>query len=90
MENVLKYYEFSVFFLDASGVFSGNEISYTELNKTHFLIFEKINHSYKLYVSKYHQKKDIGVKDPEILEVLIENYNKSIPAHRIAIKQYFD
>ena len=43
-----------------------------------------------LYVSKYHQKKDIGVRKPEILELLIENYNKSIPAHRVAIKQYFD
>ncbi|MDG2357527.1 MAG: hypothetical protein P8L21_04520 [Polaribacter sp.] len=90
MENIFKYYEFSAFFLDTSGVFYGNEISFTELNDTHFLIFENRNSSYYLYVSKYQQKKDIGVSKPEILELLVENYNKSIPAHRIAIKQYFD
>ena len=90
MENIFKYYEFSAFFLDTSGVFYGNEISFTELNYTHFLIFENRNSSYYLYVSKYQQKKDIGVSKPEILELLVENYNKSIPAHRIAIKQYFD
>jgi len=57
MENIFKYYEFSDFFLDVSGVFSENEISYSVLNETHFLIFEKKNSSYNLYVSKYHQKK---------------------------------
>jgi len=88
MENVFKYYEFSDFFLDASGSFSGNEICFTELNETHFLIFEKNNDSYSLYVSKYQHKNDIGVNAPEILELLVENYDKSIPAHRIMIKQY--
>ena len=88
MENVLKYYEFSDFFKDNSSAFSGNEIAYTELNATHFLIFEKNKERYNLYVSKYLQKKDIGDKDPEILELLVENYDKSIPEHRIAIKQY--
>jgi hypothetical protein len=90
MENVFKYYEFSTFFLDTSGTFSGNEISFTELNETHFLIFEKKNSNYNLFVSRYQSKKDIGVKSPEILELLVENYDKSIPAHRIAIKQYLD
>lgn len=90
MENVFKYYEFSPFFLDTSDTFSGNEICFTELNETHFLIFEKKNSTYNLFVSKYQSKKDIGVKSPEILELLVENYNKSIPAHRIAIKQYLD
>lgn len=88
MENVFKYYEFSPFFLDTSDIFSGNEISFTELNETHFLIFEKNGASYNLYVSRYQHKKDIGVKSPEILEVLVENYDKSIPAHRLMIKQY--
>lgn len=88
MENVLKYYEFSEFFKDYSETFNGNEIAYTELNATHFLIFEKNNETYNLYVSKYKQQKDIGVKPPEILEILVENYDKSIPEHRIAIKQY--
>ena len=88
MENVFKYYEFSTFFLDASDSFSGNEISFTELNETHFLIFEKKNTTYNLYVSRYQSKKDIGVKSPEILEILVENYDKSIPAHRLMIKQY--
>lgn len=88
MENVLKYYEFSEFFKDNSETFNGNEIAYTELNETHFLIFEKNNATYNLYVSKYKQQKDIGVKPPEILEILVENYDKSIPEHRIAIKQY--
>lgn len=88
MENVFRYYEFSDFFLDVSDTFSGNEISFTELNETHFLIFEKHKESYNLYVSRYHHKKDIGSKPPEILELLVENYDKSIPAHRLMIKQY--
>ena len=41
MENVLKYYEFSEFKKDNSEAFSNNEIAYTELNETHYLIFEK-------------------------------------------------
>ena len=90
MENVFKYYEFSDFFIDKSDTFSGNEISFTDLNDTHFLIFEKNNSTYNLYVSRYHYKTDVGVKPPEILELLVENYDKSIPAHRIAIKQYLD
>ncbi|ARV07638.1 hypothetical protein BTO04_13470 [Polaribacter sp. SA4-10] len=90
MENVFKYYEFSIFFLDTSDTFSGNEICFTELNETHFLIFEKKNSTYNLFVSKYQSKNDIGFKPPEILELLVEDYNKSIPAHRIAIKQYLD
>lgn len=90
MENVFKYYEFSEFILDKSDTFSGNEISFTELNETHFLIFEKNNSSYNLYVSRYQNKKDIGSKSPEILELLVENYDKSIPEHRIAIKQYLN
>ncbi len=90
MENVLKYYEFSVFFKDTSNSFFGNEIAYTELNSTHFLIFEKMEETYNLYVSKYVHKKEIGVKPPEILELLVENYDKSIPEHRIAIKQYLN
>ncbi|MCG1035932.1 hypothetical protein [Polaribacter sargassicola] len=89
MENVFKYYEFSNFFVDKSDAFSGNEISFTELNETHFLIFEKFEiNSYNLYVSRYKNKKDIGVNPPEILELLVENYDKSIPEHRIMIKQY--
>ncbi|MEO9570777.1 MAG: hypothetical protein ABJH82_13935 [Polaribacter sp.] len=90
MENVFKYYEFSDFFLDESDAFSGNEISFTELNETHFLIFEKRYNSYNLYVSRYQSKKEIGTKPPQILELLVENYDKSIPEHRIAIKQYLD
>ena len=90
MENVLKYYEFSDFFKDNSDSFSGNEISFSELNATHFLIFEKNNKTYNLYVSKYSNQKEIGVKPPEILELLVENYDKSIPEHRLAIKQYLN
>ena len=90
MENVLKYYEFSSFFKDESNVFSGNEISFTALNDTHFLIFEKNNLDYTLYVSKFKHKNEIGKQPPEILELLVEKYDKSIPEHRIAIKQYLD
>ena len=88
MENVFKYYEFSAFFLDESDTFSGNEISFTELNDTHFLIFEKTNSTYNLYVSRYKHKNEIGSKSPEILELLVESYDKSIPEHRLMIKQY--
>ena len=49
---------------------------------------DKINMA--LFVSKYETKNDVGFKAPEILELLVENYDKSIPAHRIAIKQYLD
>lgn len=88
MDNVLKYYDFSDFFQDQSEAFSGNEIAYTELNKEHFLIFEKNKEKFNLYVSKYISKKEIGLKPPEILELLIENYDKSIPEHRIVLRQY--
>ena len=88
MENVFKYYEFSDFFQDKSNSFSGNSICFSELNETHFLIFEKKNSTYNLYVSRYHHKKDVGVNSPEILELLVENYDKSIPEHRLMIKQY--
>lgn len=90
MENVFKYYEFSDFLKDTSNSFSGNDISFSELNATHFLIFEKKQEAYNLYVSKYANKKDIGHKAPEIVELLVENYDKSIPEHRLAIKQYLD
>ena len=88
MENVFKYYEFSEFFTDKSNTFSGNEISFTELNDTHFLIFEKDHLTFNLYVSRFNHKKDIGINAPEILELLVKNYNKTIPEHRLMIKQY--
>lgn len=88
MENIFKYYEFSEFFKDSSGAFQENEISFSELNKEHFLIFEKNESQYNLYVSKYNSKKSIGKEPPEILELLIENYNKSIPEHRIVLRKY--
>lgn len=89
MENIFKYYQFSDFFKDESGSFSSNEISFTELNDTHFLIFEKVDERFNLYVSRYKNKKEIGINPPEILEILVENYDKSILEHRNAIKQYF-
>lgn len=88
MENVFKYYDFSTFKKDNSNAFSGNEICFTELNETHFLIFEKQENNYNLYVSKYQNKKEIGEKPPEVVELLVENYDKSLPEHRIAIKKY--
>lgn len=88
MENVFKYYEFSDFIKDTSGTFSGNEICFSVLNEQHFLIFEKKETNYNLYVSRYSSQKEIGVKPPEILEVLIENYDKSIPEHRIILRKY--
>lgn len=89
MENILKYYQFSEFFQDQSNIFSGNHISYSELNPTHFLVFEKSENTYNLYVAKYDSKKVIGLKSPEIIELLVKNYDKSLPEHRIALKQYF-
>ncbi len=88
MENVFKYFEFSDFFKDESGAFSVNEICFTVLNETHFLIFVKINLKYNLFVSKFIQKKDISVTPPEILELVVRDYDKSIPEHRIALRQY--
>jgi len=88
MENVFKYYEFSDFFKDESQAFSGNLISFTELNETHFLIFEKVENQFNLYVSKFLSKKEIGVKQPEILELMVKDYDKSLPEHRMVLKQY--
>lgn len=90
MENVFKYFEFSSFFKDQSGAFGDNEIAYSELNSEHFLIFEKEDQSYNLYVSKYEGKESIGTSEPEILELLIKDYDKSNPAHRVAIRRYFE
>lgn len=92
MENVFRYYEFSDFFKDKSETFSGKEICFTELNEQHFLIFEKNiseeKESYNLYVSKYNSKKEIGKNPPEILELLVEDYDKSIPKHRVVLRKY--
>lgn len=92
MENVFKYYEFSDFIKDKSETYLGNEICFSELNSQHFLIFEKKSknnlETYNLYVSKYNSKKEIGVKPPEILELLVEKYDKSIPEHRVVLRQY--
>ena len=88
MENVFRYYEFSDFIKDKSATFSENEICFSVLNEQHFLIFEKNKDTYNLYVSKYKSEKEIGVKAPEILEMLIKNYDKSIPDHRIVLRKY--
>ncbi|WKD86057.1 hypothetical protein KCTC32516_01408 [Polaribacter huanghezhanensis] len=90
MTNVFLYYDFGSFFKDESDTFSGNEICYSELNPEHFLIFEKDNEKYNLYISKYNSKKDIGKNKPLLLETIIENYDKSIPEHRVAIRRYFE
>ncbi len=90
MTNVFLYYGFNSFFKDESDVFSGNEICFSELNSEHFLIFERKNEEYNLYVSKYRSKKEVGKKEPELIEVLVENYDKSIPEHRVAIRRYFE
>ena len=90
MENIFKYYNFSSFFKDTSNTFLGNEISFTVLNKTHFLLFEKQNDIYNLYVSKYQNKEEIGKKTPEIIELLVANYDKSNSEHRIILRKYLE
>lgn len=90
MENVFKYFEFSSFFKDDSGTFSDNKIAFSELNAQHFMIFEDRGDSYNLYVTKYSSKKAIGKDAPEIVELLIENYDKSKPEHRVAIRRYYE
>jgi len=88
MENIFRYFDFSPFIKDQSNAFNGNEISFTELNSEHFLIFEKEQAVFNLYVSKYSKKSDIGNKQPEILELLVTNYDKSNQEHRIALRRY--
>ncbi|MDG1528600.1 MAG: hypothetical protein P8Q86_05160 [Polaribacter sp.] len=90
MTNVFLYYDFNTFFKDESDAFSGNEICFSELNSEHFLIFEKNAENYNLYISKYKSKKEVGKNKPELLEMIIENYDKSIPEHRVAIRRYFE
>ncbi|MBT3547826.1 MAG: hypothetical protein HN487_09085 [Flavobacterium sp.] len=88
MDNIFKYFDFSPFKKDASSSFDGNEISYTELNSEHFLIFEKEQQHYNLYVSKYNNEAEIGNISPEILEILVTNYDKSNSDHRVALRRY--
>ena len=88
MENIFKYFDFSPFKKDDSNAFNGNQISFTELNAQHFLIFEKKQDIFNLYVSKYSKKEDIGNKPPEILELLVTNYDKSNSEHRVALRRY--
>ena len=88
MENIFKYFYFSPFKKDDSNAFNGNQISYTELNAQHFFIFEKDQDIFNLYVSKYSKKADIGNKSPEILELLVTNYDKSNSEHRVALRRY--
>lgn len=88
MENVFRYYDFSNFKKDESNSFNGNEISYSEINTTHFLIFEKNEEEFNLHIAKFSSKQDIGKISPEILELLVNNYDKSNPEHRLQIKQY--
>ena len=88
MENIFKYFDFSPFKKDDSNAFNGNQISFTELNTQHFLIFEKEQDIFNLYVSKYSKKSDIGNKSPEILELLVANYDKSNSQHRVALRRY--
>ena len=88
MENIFKYFNFSPFKKDDSNAFNGNQISFTELNAQHFLIFEKEQDIFNLYVSKYSKKADIGNKSPEILELLVTNYDKSNSQHRVALRRY--
>lgn len=90
MENLLDYFEFSAFFKDESDFFFGNQISFRELNETHFLIFEKENLKYNLYVSRFKTKKEIGKKKPDILELVVTDYDKSISEHRIALRKYLE
>ena len=88
MKNIFKYFDFSPFKKDDSNAFNGNQISFTELNAQHFLIFEKEQDIFNLYVSKYSKKSDIGNKSPEILELLVTNYDKSNSQHRVALRRY--
>ncbi|MDB2633263.1 hypothetical protein N9Y20_03130 [Flavobacteriaceae bacterium] len=88
MENIFRYFDFSPFIKDQSNAFNGNEISFTELNSKHFLIFEKEQDIFNLYVSKYSKKSDIGNNPAEILELLVSDYDKSNPEHRIALRRY--
>jgi len=88
MENIFKYFDFSPFKKDQSNAFNGNQISFTELNAQHFLIFEKEQDIFNLYVSKYSKTGDIGNKPPEILELLVTNYDKSNSEHRVALRRY--
>ncbi|PKH49166.1 hypothetical protein CXF68_00020 [Tenacibaculum sp. Bg11-29] len=88
MESVFRYYEFSEFMSDKSEAFSGNEICFSILNEHHFLIFEKKKEAYKLYVSKYKSKLEVGFEQPEILELLVNDYDKSKPEHRIILRKY--
>ena len=90
MENILKYYEFSDFIGDRSGAFQYHHIAYTSLNETHFLIFEKEGNQYHLHVARYGSEHEIGQQQPEIFELVVSNYDKSIPEHRIALRRYLE
>lgn len=89
MENIFRYYEFSPFEEDQSGFFSGHPVSYSQLNDTHYLIFEKEGDAYHLHVARFADSKNIKNKAPELLETLVRNYDKGIPEHRVILKRYY-
>lgn len=91
MEIVLQYYGFSSFTPDQSSSFEGHQIAYLGLNDKHFLIFELTKTSgYNLYIAQYQDKSQVGRHDPEILELLVADYDKSIPEHRLALRAYLE
>ena len=49
---------------------------------------QKENEIYNLYVSRYKNHHEIGTVKPEIVELVVGNYDKSIPEHRIALREY--
>ena len=91
MDIVLDYYGFSPFSKDESQVFNGNDISHLALNDHHALVFEHTKEDvYLLHITKFANLKDLGIKQPEILETIVENYDKSKPEQRLALMAYVD
>lgn len=91
MDIVLDYYGFSSFTKDESQAFNGNDISHFALNNHHALVFEREDeNTFHLHITKFSNLKDLGNKQPEILETIVENYDKSKPEHRLALRAYVD
>lgn len=91
MDIVLDYYGFSPFSKDESGSFNGNDISHLVLNDHHALVFERTKEDvFHLHITKVSNLIELGTKQPEILETIVENYDKSKPEHRLALRAYVD
>ncbi len=89
METIQLYYGFSDFMKDKSNTFSG-EISFVRIGEKHYLIFEKIEDTYKLFYASYPLSRVIGTEEPIETKLLISPFLKEEKEHREYLQNILD